>query len=212
MMHLGVRNLRCGARLLRSGARQVCRCAASPTSVASTSSTAAVAQRPRLASDVVLDERHTLLDTLRLYEQPALYDAAFTERQFGNEVHLSALRLCSVMHERSLAVDFHAMTTRSSVILQVDFLLDVAKQHAGQLPQSFLELGCDGCSILLCHCEAPFTCLLRRMLMAHRCLLRFASWRTMLQMRPGTALAATGCPGAARRGCGQLSRHDRARQ
>ena len=78
MMQLGVRNLRCGARLLRSGARQVCRSAAAPTSTASAPSTAAVAQRPRLASDVVLDERHTLLDTLRLYEQPALYDAAFT--------------------------------------------------------------------------------------------------------------------------------------
>jgi hypothetical protein len=117
MMQLSVHGLRCGARLLRCNARQVRHSAAGPTSVASAPSTAAVAQRPRLASDIVLDERHTLLDTLRLYEQPALYDAAFTERQFSNEVHPSALRLCAIMHKRCLAVSFRAMTTRSLTLL-----------------------------------------------------------------------------------------------
>lgn len=34
----------------------------------------------------VAPERHTQLDTLKLYEQPALYDAVFPQRQFDAEV------------------------------------------------------------------------------------------------------------------------------
>jgi hypothetical protein len=147
MAQLPARTIKCGASLLRSGAQAAYRRAAIPTCAASAPlAAAAPSQTARLSTESVSDDRHAPLDTLRLYEQPALYDAAFSSlRQFSNEVHRTYIS--NPQSVECCMIRMQCIVCTSQLLLlppQVDFLLDVAKQHVGRHPRSFLELGCIG--------------------------------------------------------------------
>jgi hypothetical protein len=152
MVHLTARTIRHGASLVQQGAHAVCR-RAIPTCTASACLSASTTQHVRSATVCVSNERHAPVDTLSVYEQPALYDAAFTAlRQFKDEVRRAAIIGREALHDiASTASLLRAMAAEAS---QTDFLLDVAKQHAGRQPQSFLELGCvEGLDETLCTCN-----------------------------------------------------------
>lgn len=200
MNHLCFRSIRCNSALLRVAARQLWPGVAMTACADRTRCAATSTARACLATSTAAAERHAQLDTLKLYEQPALYDAVFPQRQFNDEV-IDSPSIAATLHRASLisTISMSCHDIRDAIDcaggISAGCCISACWAAAAVLPRAWVTRWATSC-ILVWQTASSSLCVVSASHVVKRVRDGVAAhngegWQ-MLQVRPCAAFATTG--------------------